>query len=293
MIWNLIYGLHPMLAVGLVLILALAVGLVIRRFIGRTFSSSERHAHNELLGHAAGITGVINAVLLAFIVYAAWTGYDRARDVVSEEVSLLNDIWRDAEAASSAHDSLVSELQSYLVTVIDTEWPHMQHGMFTERQGAGGFGTGWRTLGRAYTLSLNLEAGNALQKTVAEELVKRFNSLFDARRQRIASSTQGALTATVWGVVLAGGLVSIICCGLFGFESRRLHTVSVMLVALSFGLVFYLIISLQWPFRGQNQISAEPYCAAWNNLIRLESREAAERGVPWVAPSKPVHCLTR
>jgi len=136
MIWNLLYGLSPLLAVGLILIVVVTVGLLVRLLIGRVFSLKERLVHNELLGHVAGIAGVINAVLLAFIVFAAWTDYDRARDVVSQEVSLVNDIWRDVEAVSSVHDSVVRELQGYLLTVIDTEWPYMRRGASSETQGA-------------------------------------------------------------------------------------------------------------------------------------------------------------
>jgi len=293
MIWNLIYRLSPWLQATLVLGVVLAVALLLQALIVRMVPSQSRRAHNELLGHTAGIAGVINAVLLAFIVFAAWTDYDRARDVVSQEVSLVTDILRDVEAVSSVHDSVVHGLQGYLAAVIDSEWTVMRAGAPQDAQGRTGFGPGWRTLNRSYSLALELNASTSLQKTVAEELVKRFNSLFDVRRQRIAYASYGALTPTVWGVVLAGGIVSIACCGLFGVESHRLHIASTGLVAVSFGLVFFLIISLQWPFRGHTQITVDPYCRAWNSVDRDERAEAAEKQLAWTPSPRPARCPAR
>lgn len=295
MIGNLPYQLDPLVAVALILGVAIAVSLIGQWLTDRLFSREERCAHNDLLGPAAGIAGVINAVLLAFIVFAAWTYYDRARDVVSQEVALVTDIWRDAEAVSKGsdsivHNSIVPELQSYLSTVVETEWPSMKVFVPTEAQRHPEFRVGWRALRNAYDLALQQEAGPLLRKTVAEEMVKRFNALFDARRQRIAYSTDGALNTTVWGVVLAGGFVSIACCWLFGFKSRRLHAASTALVAASFGLVFFLIIALQWPFRGGTQISADPYCAVVRRVFRQEIDEAKARQVAKAPVAWPVHC---
>ena len=293
MIWNFLYRLNPWLEAILVLGVVLTAALLLQAVIVRLVPDQSRRAHNELLGHTAGIAGVINAVLLAFIVFAAWTDYDRARDVVSQEVSLVTDILRDVEAVSSVHDSVVHGLQGYLAAVADSEWAVMRAGVPQGAPGRSGFGSGWRSLNRSYLLALQLDAGTALQRVVAEELVKRFNSLFDVRRQRIAYATYGALTSTVWGVVLAGGIVSIACCGLFGVESHRLHIASTALVAASFGLVFFLIISLQWPFRGHTQITVDPYCRAWNSVDRDERAEAAEKQLVWTGSPRPASCPAR
>ena len=293
MLATFLYRLNPWLEAVLVIGVVLGFALLLQAVIVRLVPDTSRRAHNELLGHTAGIAGVINAVLLAFIVFAAWTDYDRARDVVSQEVSLVTDLLRDVEAVSSVHDSVVHGLQGYLAAVADSEWAVMRAGAPQDAQGRSGFGSGWRALNRSYLLSLQLQADTPLEKTVAEELVKRFNSLFDVRRQRIAYATHGALTPTVWGVVIAGGIVSIACCGLFGVESHSLHIASTALVAVSFGLVFFLIISLQWPFRGHTQITVDPYCRAWNSVDRQERAEAAEKHLVWTPSARPASCPAR
>jgi len=273
MIPNLLSQLHPFAAVSLMLVLVVGIALTGQWAIGRIFPREERRAHNELFGHAAQIVGVINAVLLALIVFAVWTNYDRAKDVVSQESSLVVDIARDLEAALTVHDSVLHEVQGYAELVVNTEWPNMKQGAPPDTANRRGFGPGWSALARAYDMVLRSDTSKSAHPVVAEELVRRFNSLFDARRQRITYSTHGSLNGTIWGVVLAGGMLSIVCCWLLGYESRRMHVAGTTVVAASFALMFFLIISLEWPFRGPNQIPADQFCSAISNIHRQENNE--------------------
>ena len=294
MISNILSRLPSLISAGLVLIVLVAFALAGQRLCDRLFPSAERRAHNELFSHAAQVVGVINAVLLALIVFAVWSNYDRAKDVASLESALVVDIARDAEAAGLAvHDSIVSGMQEYVETVISSEWPHMKKGAPRDAAG-GGFGRGWSQLSTTYELVLRADSTNSLRTVVAEELVKRFNSVFDARRQRIHYSTHGSLTDTIWGVVLAGGLLSIACCWLLGVESRKIHATGSALVAASFGLVFFLIISIEWPYRGRNQIPVEQYCTALRNIHRQESADRAKHEAASASPrSLPSSCPAR
>jgi hypothetical protein len=323
------HGLSLILTVVLMTVWVTALGgLCIVRLI---FPPNGREHYNDILGHAAGIAGVVNAVLLAFIVFAAWTDYDRARDLTSEEAALVIDIWRDLEAplvagghegARLLHDPLVMDLECYLARVIQIEWSDTRSGVLgtlskhgtewkdrrtgelckpsesspwgdtqkgeivtptevgtesADTRTGGTFGKGWTVLANAYRKMLYSDTQETLRPAVEEELIKRFNSLYDVRRQRIAMSKHGGLIGTVWCVVLVGGLVSVACCWLFGFKSWGLHVMSTLLVASSLGLILFLIIALEWPFRGHKQISNTQYCEALQAIIRGEKRESKHR----------------
>lgn len=275
-----LYSQSLLVILGMSLLVGWAVALAGVLLIDRAFPLKARLAEADLLGHAAGIIGVMNAVLLAFIVFAAWTDYDRARDLVSQEASLVLDIWRDFDVPLASgrpqegrgmHDRGVEGLEEYLVAVIGTEWKATATGERPVKAGdESPFRDGWKSLASSYSQLLNTEAQKSLRPALAEELIKRFNSLFDARRERIAVSRHGGLTRTVWAVVLVGGLLSLASCWLLGFESRKLHVTSTMLVATTFGLIIFLIIALEWPFRGEKQIRNDPYCEALNTIYQGE-----------------------
>lgn len=280
---SLVSQLPPFFAAILVLLVVVGLALVGQWVVGSALSLQTRQAHNHLFGLAGEIVGVINAVLLAFIVFAVWTNYDRAKDVVSLESTMVLDIARDAEAALPVHDSVLDGMQNYVSRVLEFEWPHMRKGGLRDSSGDSGFGPGWTELNRTYHLILRSDTSAASHSVVAEELTRRFNLLLDARRQRIAFSTDGSLNGTIWGVVLTGALLTLACCWLLGVESRRLHAVGTALVAASLALVFFLIISLERPFQGRNQIAGDSFCVALSIIHRQEGEE--NKLVPIPRPS--------
>ena len=123
---------HPVWTLIVLNLIAIAGQQIVGRFV----LIRSRKEHAELLGHIAGVTGVINAVLLAFIVFVAWTYYDRARDSVDREVGVIWQVWRDIETAdpgspmysamdSGVHDLVVNRLMTYVDSVAFREWPIM------------------------------------------------------------------------------------------------------------------------------------------------------------------------
>ena len=127
---------------ALVIVVTNAVALVGLRLVNTHFHVEARQYDRDILGHAAGITGVINAVLFAFIVFVAWTYYDRARDTVDQETSVVWQIWHDVEAmepgapnegrplagvlAAKDHAKVARELKLYARDVADGEWEAMR-----------------------------------------------------------------------------------------------------------------------------------------------------------------------
>jgi hypothetical protein len=249
----------------LMLAVFVAIGLAGQWVILRIVPLDKRRAHNDVLGAASATAGFINAVLLAFIVFVAWTSYDRAREVVSQESSLAADLFADATVLQGAIGVHVrGELFEYVTFVVDSEWPAMANG-------AMGRGTtvrrpGWQALRHTYADLLELEPASKSQELVTGEMLKRLNLLYDARRQRLVAATGGSLSPVVWSVVLAAGFLSLAFCWLFGFETGGLHAASTSMVAACLGLVIFLIVALDRPFRGPNQISAEPFAAAQNMM---------------------------
>src|SRR3546814_8564221 len=73
-------------------------------------------------------------------------------------------------------------------------------------------------------------------------MLTRLNDLYDARRERLLAA-HDRLQPSVWSVVLLGGLISLLFCWMFGTPHRRFHLGASALVAATFGLVIFLIVS--------------------------------------------------
>jgi hypothetical protein len=244
---------------------------------------AHRREDPDLTGHVAGITGVINAVLFAFIVFATWTYHDHAEEAVGKETGTIWKLWADVEAmeARPGHepvrvlgDSLrkvvASQLTDYVDYVANQEWN------FATWDTASSDG-GTRVLREAYeTVLLHAKADTAPEKGLTGELVREFNALFEARQERIAYGTEPAISPMVWIVLLGGGVLCFGCCWLIGFKNLQLHALFMSLIATSFGLILVLIFALNTPFTGIAPIPPKRFCDLSTNISRWESIERTE-----------------
>lgn len=100
--------------------------MVFHRFVGLEV----RKAHNELAGFTVAIISVTYAVLLAFIAVATWESYSRAQELVDREASYVGNIYRDTVGLPAGMGKNIrADLQEYVRTVIEKEWPEQQRGV--------------------------------------------------------------------------------------------------------------------------------------------------------------------
>ena len=118
---------NPILAIGII-VCAVAVTvtlmLLVRRFAappGGFFTDSDRAAG------VFGVTGTGFAVLLAFVIFLAFSSYDRARDKASLEAVAISQLFRTAKLfAPETRRQLHGELICYSRAVVHDEWNTMR-----------------------------------------------------------------------------------------------------------------------------------------------------------------------
>jgi ABC-type branched-subunit amino acid transport system permease subunit len=89
-------------------------------------------------------------------------------------------------------------------------------------------------------------------------MVRLINNLFSARRARLLAA-RAHLPDAVWQMLIFGLCLVAVYIYLFGPHSFRIHMAVTSLTMLSIGLVFTLIIALDYPFRGDLSVSDESY----------------------------------
>ncbi len=89
-------------------------------------------------------------------------------------------------------------------------------------------------------------------------MVHVVNELFSARRARLLAA-KAHLPDAVWQMLIFGlGLVAVYVY-LFGPHNYKIHMAVTGLTMLSIGLVFTLIIALDYPFRGDLSVDDDAY----------------------------------
>src|SRR5215475_1237263 len=111
------------IVLGAALVAALALALVSRRASGPLLADSGRGRP------MVTVTGTLFAVVVAFVIFAAFQTYDGAKSGAQSEATAVLDMARTAAFfPHSQRDQLRSDLVCYGRAVVEQEWPAMRNG---------------------------------------------------------------------------------------------------------------------------------------------------------------------
>jgi hypothetical protein len=247
---------HPTWEVGTAVCLVLMViPLLGLYFFDRLVPAYKREADTAMVGLSYALCGGLYAVMLAFVAVGTYETMDKSTLVASEEANSLGSIAFDSAGLPGDLAAHVREdVDKYINIVTRKEWPNQR----AYRMEASNYDEGWAQLRR---LSLDLagfEPATPGQATVKAEVQHVINDLFASRRTRLLAANQHLPTA-VWQMLVFGlGLVAVYVY-LFGSHSYKIHMACTALTMLSIGLVFTLVIALDYPFRGDVSVDSESY----------------------------------
>ncbi len=260
---------HPvlggLLVVGGAVALAILAAEAVRRYVNRDVLL----AHNELAGFILAVVGVVYAVLLGFVAIGVWERFDQAEVRTYSEAGQLATIYRDADAFP-AGPHLRDQLRSYIETVVNGEWPLMQHG----RESA----LADRQIERIDATVRHLPVRNGLQQNAQAQMLASAEAALADRDQRIFMDASG-LNPVMWWTLTLGGVVTIGFALLFGFSSALMQRLMIAALAAIIGLVLYLTLSLDFPYRGVVSVKSEAFSQVLETFARIDA-ERSEMPVP-------------
>jgi hypothetical protein len=180
---------------------------------------------------------------------------DKSTTIASDEANSLGGLAFDSAGLPAALAVRVrGDVNTYIDIVTKKEWPSQQAYQMEESH----YEEGWAQVRRIGLELANFEPATEGQATLKAEMVHVTNDLFSARRARLLAA-KAHLPDAVWQMLIFGlGLVAIYVY-LFGPHSYKIHMAVTALTMLSIGLVFTLIIALDYPFRGDLSVDDDAY----------------------------------
>lgn len=262
MLW--LYDL-PTWAMGLVVVLTFLLpgmlGLVLtRRWVYRTFGLSDET--NESVNGFVAATGMLYGLLLGLVAVATWQNYDSANTLASKEASLVSALYQDASAFPQPQRQLLqTHLENYLNYVIDVAWPAHRAGEIPRG--------GTLILAKFQGVLGAFQPNTANQQVILAEALTAFNALVEARRMRMDAVNNG-LPSVFWAVILAGGALSIALTYAVHVAAMRAHLLLSAIFSLFVGLLIFLVVALDNPFRGQLSVTSDSYQLVLQGLTDLD-----------------------
>ncbi len=236
-----------MLGLGFILasVLLTLAGLWV---VHRTLSLERLQRGHDLTVFCGTVAGTVYAVILAFILFAAWNDFTAAQGVVTDETVTLENL---ADAGNGlpaqVRDRFERDTRDYARLVVEQEWPLMARGQSSPqvRQCLD-------DLGRLVRQARAVPGADPL---VIDHTMTYLGQL-RARRQTRLLESQSALPAILWVVLIAGGAVTLLFALLVATGDFTMHAVQVVLLAALLALVLVAIRDIKSPFQGVVHVDA-------------------------------------
>jgi hypothetical protein len=259
----------PFWVVNMLLVLGTPVLSVAGLYaVRRTVSPESLKEHHDVAGFILAIVGVIYAVLLAFVVLVVWERYEDARVHVEQESNGVVDVYRLAHGLEpKTRQQVRASVRLYAESVIQEEWPVMQRGSMSDQTS--------HTLDLLWRRCTDAKVSGDREPVVLGEVLDRMTEVSDNRRLRLLSARTGVPPA-MWVVLFFGGAATISFTYFFGLEKFKTQAAMTAILAVTVGLVLYLISSLEYPFSGRLGIRPEAMEYALNRLNTIDEHEAGQ-----------------
>jgi hypothetical protein len=253
----------PLLVTGPALLLMLSLyaffGLrLVRRRIHPRLTIHPGDSH--FIGTMVHTVAVFYGLAVALITIAVWESYSDVTHVVSAEATAIGSLYRDLGGyPEPTRTQTRDQLKAYTEQVIEEAWPLMHKGQIPRG--------GVELMNRLQDVMLAFQPTTEAEKIIHAEAFRAFNTLSSARRMRL-DAVHTALPSVLWFVVLAGAFIALATPFFFQVQDLRLHTTLVVMLAIFVGLVIFVILALDRPFRGDLGMTPEPYVLIHDHLMK-------------------------
>ncbi len=239
-------------AVCSVMILIPLAGLPI---FHRLVDWQKREHDTSMVGLSYALCGGVYAVVLAFVAVGVYETMDKSTEIASEEANSLGGLAFDsAGLPAELAERIRADINTYIDLVTKKEWPLQQAYQMEEKN----YEEGWTQLRKLNTEISSFQPATDGQATVMADMEHIINGLFSARRARLLAANQH-LPDAIWQMLIVGLILIVFYVYLFGPHSFKIHMAVTSMTMLSIGLVFTLIIALDYPFRGDLSVDDEAF----------------------------------
>jgi hypothetical protein len=216
-------------------------------FVRKRFLLSTLESHHEVAGYLLSVIGTLYAVLLGLIVVDVQSKYQTAQLMAETEANAVADLFLLSQSlAKPVRTSLTKNISDYIDIVVDKEWGSDVSPTTFSEGSVVPLRKIWQIVG-SYDPVTNRE--QACYSTMLSTL----GQLADARRFRVVS-TRGGISSVLWGVLIAGGVSTVLFTYFFGVQNIYAHIAMTTLVALCLSLNVMLVVLFSNPYRGDLRI---------------------------------------
>lgn len=237
--------------------------------VRKKYSADILKENHEVAAIIFNAFGVLYAVVVAFVVFVTWEGYDDATKNLQLEASQVIDLFGSAKAFPDPASKVIRDaLINYTNSVHNDELRRMEEGEI------GVYSTG--ALRNLIALFDSMEDKALPNRELYMESLRRLNSLAEYRRLRIFAGND-VVPPMMWLVMLVGGLIMVLYTYFFGVRNIRAQYMMTSALTIMISLILFLVYVLDHPFTGTGKVSSRPFAEAMELMQKVDSEPSTQR----------------
>lgn len=226
------------------------LGLFGLYLVRRKYSAEVLKENHEVAAIIFNAFGLFYGVMVAFVVFATWGGYDDATKNLQLEASEALDLFHSAEAFPDSSKTIIQQgVRDYLSAVYNDEVQKMSQGEISLVVGG--------AHAELKTLFNQMDTQSIPNRELYAESLRRLNNLAQYRRMRIFAGND-TVPPVIWLVLLVGGVFAVSYTFFFGMKNIRAQYLITTTLTVMITSILFLIYVLDHPFTGTSGVSLEP-----------------------------------
>lgn len=243
-------NLPPAISFFLVSAVTTLVGLTGLYVVRKKYPTEVLRENHEVAAIIFNAFGLFYGVMVAFVVFVTWGGYDDATKNLQLEASEALDIFHSAQAFPESSRQIIQQgIKDYVAAVYNDETQELAQGKMSLNYG--------RAHKDLATLFYQLDAQAIPNHELYAETLHCLNNLAEYRRLRIFAAND-TVPPVIWGVMVVGGLFTMVYTFFLGMKHITAQYVISSTLTITVSLILLLIYVLDHPFTGASRISTEP-----------------------------------
>jgi Na+/proline symporter len=218
--------------------------------VRRKYSADVLKENHEVAAIIFNAFGLFYGVMVAFVVFVTWSGYDEATKNLQMEASEALHLYHNAEGFPEATKKTVQEaLRKYIASVYNDEVQRMSHEDISLYTGG--------AHSEVTILFSQLGAESIPNRELYAESLRGLSDLSQYRRLRIFAGND-TVPPVIWLVLLVGGVFTVAYTFFFGMKNIKAQYLITATLTVTITLILFLIYVLDHPFTGTSKVSMEP-----------------------------------
>jgi hypothetical protein len=218
--------------------------------VRKKYSAEVLKENHEVAAIIFNAFGLFYGVLLAFVVFVTWSGYDDATKNLQLEANEIADIFHVTQVfPDPAGKELRQTLLDYVSSVYNGELRRMSEGQISLHSN--------EAMIKLIKVFYQVNENSVPNREIYAEALKRLNNLAEYRRLRIFAGND-TVPPVIWLVLLVGSVISISYTYFFGMKNIRAQYLIAASLTVTITMILFLIYVLDHPFTGASRVSADP-----------------------------------